>query len=255
MQRYGSEIPVAVPDLDMFLRHRSVRKFDDRLVDEATVEGLMAAAQSASTSSNLQLWSAVSVQEPTRRAEIARLCADQAQVHQAPWFFAFVADHYRIRQAALAAGVDPTGLDYAEFAVMAFIDVSLAAERFVCAAESLGLGVCYIGALRNHPAEVAELLNLPTGTFGAFGLCVGYPSDEERGRIKPRLSQGAVWFREKYDQNVTCVEYDERMAPGYAKRGIDSSWSKHSGVRVDGDHMTGREVLLDYLRAQGFLLR
>src|SRR5690606_850451 len=93
-KRYGSEA-VDLPDVGRLFNHRSVRDFSDEPVSESVVRGLVGAAQSAATSSNLQLWSMVSVQDPVRRGEIARLCADQKQVHNAGWFFAFLADHHR----------------------------------------------------------------------------------------------------------------------------------------------------------------
>ncbi|MCO5296425.1 MAG: nitroreductase family protein [Fimbriimonadaceae bacterium] len=251
--RFGSEPPEADEALAPFVRHRSVREYAARDVPESVVRGLVGAAQSAATSSNLQLWSLISIQEPERRAAIARLCADQKQVHTAPWFFAFLVDHHRLRGAALAVGQQPTGLDYTEFFAMALVDASLAAERMVCAAESLGLGICYIGALRNDPEGVRTLLNLPEGTFGAFGLCLGWPAEESTAAIKPRLRQEDVWFRETYGQ-PDPAEYDARMRAFYESQQMkgDVTWRMRSGRRVDDHHLTGREVLKEWLLGQGF---
>jgi len=255
--RYGTEAPSDRPDVEAFLRHRSVRKYAPTPVPESTLAALIATAQSAATSSNLQLWSVISVQDPERRAEIARLCGDQAQVRSAPWFLAFFADHHRLRQAALAAGESPDGLDYVEFFAMALVDVALAAERMVCAAESIGLGICYIGALRNHPAEVQRLLQLPSGTFGVFGLCLGYPEQGSRAEIKPRLPQESVWFRETYPGDVGIGDYDDRMRDFYEaqKMSGEATWSQRSGRRVDGFHMSGREVLKEWIDRMGFSRR
>lgn len=253
--RYGESGP-ALPALGRFLSHRSVRRFSDRPVPESVVSGLIAAAQSASTSSNLQLWSVVSVQEPELRRRIAVACADQKQVHKAPWFFAFLVDHHRLRSAAAEVGESALGLDYNEFYTMGLIDAALAAERMVCAAEWLGLGACYIGALRNDPYAVRELLGLPDGTFGAFGLCLGWPEEPSRAQIKPRLRQEAVWFRERYGA-ADVAEYDDRMAEFYASQGMagEASWRLRSGKRVDERHLTGREVLKQFLAEQGMDLR
>lgn len=250
-ERYGTEPPVGLPDLGGFLDHRSVRSYSDRAISETTMEGLMAAAQSASTSSNLQLWSAVSVQEPERRERIARLCGDQEQVRTAPWFLCFLADHHRLRRAAARQGEACEGLGYEEFLLMATIDAALASERLVCAAESMGIGTCYIGALRNDPEGVREFLGLPEGVFGLFGLCLGYPAGGES--VKPRLSQGAVWFRERYDPTPDTDEYDARMRVFYEREGMrgDRTWSARSGRRVDRTHLTGREVLKGWLARVG----
>ncbi len=252
--RYGFKPPEELPRLARFLNHRSVRDYADRPVPESLVSGLVAAAQSAATSSNLQLWTVVSVQDPARRLEMAKLCDDQRQVHQAPWFFAFLADHYRVRTAAARVGESCLGLDYNEFYTMAVLDVALAAERMVCAAESVGLGICYIGALRNDVRGVKRLLQLPRGTVGLFGLCLGWPSEESRAAIKPRLAQNAVWHREVYDSQADVSEYDERMAGFYETQKMKGSvtWSMRSGRRVDENHLTGREALKGFLEDQGF---
>lgn len=255
--RYSADPPHELPDLGVALNHRSVRKFKPEPIPEAIKAALVASAQSAATSSNLQLWTVIEVNE--RREKIAHLCADQKQVQTAAWFLAFIADHHRIREAGRAVGEEGLGLDYAEFFVMAIVDAALAAERMVTTAESLGIGSCYIGALRNHPAEVAELLDLPSGTFGVFGLCLGYPEEPMSAAIKPRLPQSAVWHRETYQRDVSgeVAEYDEQMRAFYAEQQMkgDATWSMRSGTRVDEHHLTGREVLLEYLRSQGFIRR
>ncbi len=254
--RYGSP-PPALPDLERFLAHRSVRHFDSRPVSEETAKALVAAAQSAATSSNLQLWSVVSIQDPTNRDKVAELCGNQNHVKTCGWFFAFLADVHRIRVAAEHTGQAADGLDYAEFYTMAIIDAALAAERMVCAAESLGLGICYIGGLRNDPQGVKELLELPEGTFGVFGLCIGWPAEPVTAEIKPRLAQESVWFKEKYEENPSVAEYDERMKEFYVSQNMkaEATWSMRSGRRVGTTQLTGREVLLDWLKGQGFLKR
>jgi len=251
--RYGTDVPEGLEVPDRFLTHRSVRDYAGREIPESVVTGLIACAQSAATSSNLQLWSVVSVQEPSRRAEIARLCADQKQVYNAALYLCFLVDHYRLRNAAAAVGESCEGLDYKEYYTMAVVDAALAAERLFCAAESIGIGGCYIGALRNDPVGVAELLALPEGVFGVFGLALGYPAEDCTAKIKPRLSQDKVWFREKYDRDVNVGDYNERMAEFNESEGRNASvtWSMRSGRRVDEHHLTGRGGQKEFLESRG----
>jgi nitroreductase len=254
--RYGSDPPRQIPELSKFLIHRSIRKFSDKPVEEDLVRGLVAAAQSASTSSTLQLWSIVSIHDPERRERMAEMCANYDHVRRAPWFFAFLADHHRLKHAAAKVGEACEGLSYAEFFTMAVVDAALAAERMACAAESLGLGICYIGALRNDLRGVKELLKLPEGVFGVFGFCLGWPAEPVTSEIKPRLSQDAIWFRETYDLDPPTEEYDARMARFYEEQRMkgEVTWSMRSGRRVDLHHMTGREILKPWLEEQGFNL-
>jgi nitroreductase len=255
--RYGEEPAHEMPDLAPFLGHRSIRKYSDKPVSEQLMSDLIACAQSAATSSTLQLWSVVSVQDPERREELAQRCDNYNHIREAPWFLCFLADHYRLREASAKVGESAEGLPYTEFFTMAVIDAALAAERLVCAAESIGLGICYIGALRNDLHFVKETLGLPEGTFGVFGLCIGWPAEPLTSEIKPRLAQTAIWHREKYNSEVDVSEYDERMRAFSESQKMkgDVTWSMRSGRRVDEHHMTGREILFEWLRSQGFLLR
>jgi nitroreductase len=258
VRRYGHDLE-GVPELGKFLNHRSVRKYKTEPIPESVIRGLIGCAQSAATSSNLQLWSVISVQDPERRDQIATLCGDQKQIRDASWFLGFFADHHRLRLAAAAVGEDAIGLDFEEFYTMAVIDASLAAERLVCAAESLGIGICYIGALRNDPFAVKEIFGLPEGVFGVFGLCLGWPEEPMTSEIKPRLAQEAVWFRERYVADVSnhVTEYDNRMRGFYEGQNMkgEVTWSMRSGKRVDENHLTGREAIRDFLNEQGMALR
>jgi nitroreductase len=250
----GTEVPGSVAS---FLTHRSIRRFTDEPISDSVLSGLIAAAQSAATSSNLQSWSVISIDDPVRRASIAEACDNQKQVITAPVFLVFLADLHRIEVYANGAGISPDGLDTAEMYTVAIVDAALAAERLVCAAESLGYGICYIGALRNNPERIKDLLNLPRKTFGVFGLCIGHPADGIRTDIKPKLRQDQVWFREQYPVELSSAEYDQRMMTFFAEQGmsIDETWSSKSGKRVNISGLSGRETLLKSLNNQGILMK
>lgn len=257
-RRFGSEAPAGFPaEAGRFLTHRSVRHFSDRAIPHETVEALVGAAQSAATSSNLQMWSMVSIQNPERREAIAQLAGNQDQIRQASWFFAFIVDLHRIADAARSVGEQPAALDTAEFYTMGVVDAALAAERLVCAAEALGIGTCYIGAMRNDVFAVRELLGLPPLTFGVFGLCLGYPAEGADTEIKPRLAQDCVWFEERYDISRGIGDLDERAVAFYKAQGMNPEvdWSMRSGRRVNGTQMTGREAVKPFLDDQGLDLR
>jgi len=251
--RYGTEtLPDVEECLAKFLTHRSVRKYSDQLISRELMSSLISCGQSAATSSNLQLWSVISVQEPERRATIAKMCGDQDQVHKAPWFLAFIVDLNRVAIAAEQVGEIPAALSTAEFYTMGCVDAALAAERMLTAAESIGISGCYIGALRNDAYGIKEFLQLPDRCFGVFGLCLGYPAENVTAEIKPRLGQESVWFEEIYDSNCGIGDYDQRMGEFYESQGMkgDVTWSMRSGRRVNGSQMTGREVIKQFLTDQ-----
>lgn len=255
--RYGGEAPGMPAELAPFLAHRSVRRYAEEPISEETLSGLIAAAQSAATSSNLQSWSVISIDDPDRRKAISEACDHQKQVVTAPVFLVFLADLNRIYQYAVKAGVEPDGLDTVEMITVAVVDASLAAERLVCAAEALGYGICYIGALRNHPDKIKNLLNLPEKTFGVFGLCIGRPAENAPASIKPKLAQDQIWFRDQYPITLDSSDYDGRMAEFFAQQGMshEETWAAKSGKRVMIAGLSGRETLLEFLQDQGLLKR
>ncbi|HEY6898937.1 MAG TPA: NADPH-dependent oxidoreductase [Rhodocyclaceae bacterium] len=247
--------------LELLLAHRSVRAYTPEPLAEGTLESLMAAAQSASTSSNLQAWSVIAVTDQERKQALCELCGQQRQIPQAPLFLVWLADLHRLEQVAAYRGEAAEALPYLEMLTVAVIDAALAAQNFVVAAESLGLGTVYIGALRNHVDQVAALMELPPNVMPVFGMCVGHIDPARPGSIRPRLEQGAVLFRETYgkaDPAPALQRYDEVMSRYYAEQKIKApnSWTGHSAERISHPGaMSGRHLLRGLLEKMGFGLR
>lgn len=246
--------------IDLLLEHRSVRAFTDQPLPEGTIETLVAAAQSASTSSNLQVWSVVAVQDGDRKARLSALAGNQAYIRQAPLFFVWLADLSRVARVAERQEVELEAVPYLESLLLGTIDSALAAQNAVVALESLGLGSVYIGAIRNDIEGVAKELGLPPQVYPVFGLCVGYPSAERPAQVKPRLPQGAVLHHETYSAiaDVEAVAaYDERLGTFYQREGMKASgWSEQVINRLSGvANLHGREELVEELKRMGFGLR
>jgi hypothetical protein len=142
--------------------------------------------------------------------------------------------------------------------LVAAIDAALAAQNAVTAAESLGLSTVYIGAMRNQPEAVAQIIGLPPAAAVVFGLCVGFAAEGRGGSVKPRLPQAAVLHRERYDlesQDAAVSRYNEAMAAFNARERVNTTtrWSVHSARRVSGpESLSGRHVLMQALRRMGF---
>lgn len=262
--RYG--VPQGSPlepwneTIDQLLDHRSVRGFTDQPLPEGTIQTLIAAAQSASTSSNLQVWSVVAVQDSERKARLSALAGNQPYIHQAPLFFVWLADLSRVTRVAEQQGVELKAVPYLESLLLGTIDAALAAQNAVVALESLGLGSVYIGAIRNDIEGVAKELQLPAQVYPVFGLCVGYPSTDRPAKVKPRLPQSAVLHHEIYsaEADVKAVaEYDERLGAFYQREGMKASgWSEQVINRLSSvSNLHGREELVQELKAMGFGLR
>ncbi|MEV0247489.1 NADPH-dependent oxidoreductase [Nocardia sp. NPDC050712] len=246
------------PVLQVLHEHRSVRTYLDTPVSDETLHLLISAAQSAATSSNLQVWSVIAVRDPARKARLAELAGGQKHILQAPVLLVWTADFARLRQLAADHDTPLEGADYLESSYVGFIDAALAAQNAVVAAESVGLGTVYIGALRNHPELVAAELNLPQQVFAVFGLVVGHPDPAESARIKPRLPQAAVLHHETYkltEQRKHVAVYEQRIAQFYAEERLAHSWTERVLNRLtSAASLNGRHRLREALANHGFRL-
>ncbi|PKO23124.1 MAG: NADPH-dependent oxidoreductase [Chloroflexi bacterium HGW-Chloroflexi-1] len=247
--------------LDLIHRHGSVRHYKPDPVPRETVETIVAAAQRSSTSSNLQTYSVVAVTDAAVRSRLAELCGNQAHVVQAPVFLAWCADLARLDRACELRGYTQV-TDYVESFLVAAVDAAIAAQTAALAAESLGLGICYIGSLRNDTQAVIDLLELPRLVFPVTGMTVGWPAIEPI--LRPRLGLSAVLHWERYDrggEDETLHEYDRAMiatgiyegrqvsVPGQPSEMEDYSWTEHSARRAS---QAVRTELRDVLERQGF---
>lgn len=234
--------------------HRSIRKFADKPIDQETLSAIIASGQAAASSSNVQATTVIQVANPQSREKLATAAGGQKYVETAGAFFVFCADLNRSAQACTQQG-GSFSQGMTEHFIIATVDVALFAQNCVVAAESLGMGICYIGGLRNNPVDVSELLNLPENVYPVFGLCIGYP--EQDPDIKPRLPQSAVLMQEVYDADALepgIAEYDEHIRAYYRSRTggkKDSCWSEEMRALVGKEsrpHMRG------FLQSKGFTM-
>lgn len=246
------------PTIDLLLSHRSIRRFEDRPLPDGVLETLIRCGQQASTSSNLQAYTAIHVADPKRKKRLAELCADQVQIHQSAAFLAFCADLHRDRMCNQMHEAERFDGDYVEALMIATVDVALMMQNVAIAAEAMGLGICMIGAMRNNPKSVGALLGLPPHVVAVAGFCIGYPA--QAPEVKPRLPLAAVLQRERYLDDEThraiLADYDQTMVEFYASQGMhtgDQRWTKVMAERTGQFH--AREELDEFLTAQGFRLR
>jgi nitroreductase len=238
-----------------------VRGYKGDPLPDGTLETLIAAAQSAATSSNLQTWSVVSITDPAVRAEFAKIANNQKHITECPIFLVFLADVSRNERLGIAEGKPLATPPYLETFLVAAIDAALAAQNAVVAAESLGLQTLFIGAMRNNIERVAEILELPSGVFGVFGLCVGHAKDDAAmSDVKPRLAQEVILHHGRYeavDENAHRAAYDKELA-AYSKRYemAQATWTDRVLNRMGSiKAMSGRDTLKASLRKLGFALK
>lgn len=241
------------------LHHRSVRQFRDEPVDDQTLRTLIAAAQSASTSSNMQTWSVIAVRDSERKARLAELANEQDFINQAGVLLIWLVDYSRLLSQAAEEGIELPATEYLEAFMVGSIDAALAAQNALVAAESLGLGGCYIGAMRNQPDQVSQVLELPQHVFPIFGLIIGTPDPSERADVRPRLPQTAVLHHETYhpQQNEAALaSYEGSLNEYFLQYGREHSWKQRNTWRLASvELMQGRDRLVKHVEDQGFTIR
>lgn len=258
--REALDAPFAWNDtLDTLLAHRSVRTYLAEPLPVGVTELLIAAAQSAASSSNLQPWSVVAVEDPERKRRLSALAGNQKHILDAPLFLVWLVDLDRLRRIGEREGKPAGALDFLESFLLGAVDTSLAAQSAVVALESLGLGAVYIGGIRNHPVEVAAELGLPPQVFPLFGLVVGRPDPAAPAAIKPRLPQQAVLFHETYDPDAAAgpiARYNAALHEFQSEQGLpQQDWTAVVAQRLRGaEALHGRENLRGILHGLGFKL-
>lgn len=164
-ERYAGTLSTPSPPcndtLETIIGGRSRRNYPPRDISRQTLDLLIAAAQSAPSSCNMQSWSVVAAIDRGAKARIRAITGNQAPVEEAPPPLIFLADPARLQQVATDNGTTHEALDYPETLPVALIDASLAAQNPVTAAGWPGLGGRHIGSISTDIPEMSRLPQLP----------------------------------------------------------------------------------------------
>jgi len=244
------------PTIEEMQQHCSIRKFADRELETGTLKQLLLAGQAAATSSFIQATTVIQVTDLEIRSRMVDISGNQKYVRSAAEFLVFCADLQRIRHRVKALGLEAE-FDWTEQFITATIDVALFAQNTVIAAESLGLGCCYIGGIRNQPEDVCQLLGLPDLVYPVFGLCIGYPA-QSPGK-KPRLPLPAIVHQNSYqalgDTDQSIDHYDQDVSKYYDERTAGKRKTGWSEQMMQQAERQTRSFMLNFLHKRGLLRR
>ncbi len=246
-RRYGTavELPADLPNLAALaaLNERSVcRRYRRDPVPEELIRLLCASALAAPTKSDLQQATIVRVADAAKRAAICSWLPGSPWLADAPELFVFCADGWRLRRL-FARRKKEFPNEHLDAFFNATVDAALVLGAFVCAAELAGLGTCPISQIRDHVAQIDELLALPDWVVPVAGLALGYPQSKEP--LSARLALSATVHADSYD--LAAVE---RELDAYdARRGRD--WS---GDKVKQYSTVWRADFGDFVRRKRYRL-
>lgn len=252
--------------LDVILKRRSVRAYQDRPVEREVVDTIIHCAMRAPTAGNMMLYSIVEIADQALKDALAESCDHQPFIAQAPLVLLFLADYQRWYDFFLVSDVPafceaqgqtmrrPGEGDM----LLACCDALIAAHTAVIAAEALGVGACYIGDIMERYEYHRELLDLPQYTFPIALVCFGYPKPASSEKaLTPRFPQRYIHFKDVYqrlDEDALREMYAPYERPHYPegvsnlgqlqyarKFSADFSVEMTRSVRAALDTWAGRE--------------
>lgn len=245
--------------IQLLQNHRSIRSFEEKKLTPEQIKSIVASAQAASTSSFIQAYSIIGVMDQDKKDQLAALTGGQEYVAKNGHFFVFCADLHRhdVIGDLEKKDVLPT-IESTEKFMVALIDAALAAQNTAIAAESMGLGICYIGGIRNNLDAVSELLKTPTRVIPLFGMAVGYP--KKVNDQKPRLPFEHIYHENEYNQDAESYKkqlsvYDEIISDYYQERTDGNRSDTWTGQMAQMLEKQTRMYMKDFVQKKGFDLK
>ncbi len=248
---------ISNPVIDAMMNRKSIRSYEDREVPDDVLETIVRAGQRAPFAA--QLGSLLL----SRRAE--------KNPFGAPLLFTVCADVHRLERVMEHRGwqLRTNDLSILLFAIQ---DACYMAENMVIAAESLGLGSCFLGAAPYIAAALRREYNVPERVFPVVQLVMGYPGEDPPTR--PRYPVSFHLFEDEYPTlDEAAVEEASRvMDEGYLAQDYyrnanymvklvggreetftfdNYGWTEHMGRKWGQWYETPNE-LLKAMRACGF---
>ena len=200
--------------MEVLLKRKSVRAYEERGIEPEVRAEILKATLRAPTAGNLMLYSILDVTDQSIKDRLAITCDNQPFIARAPMVWIFLADYQRWYDYFLASGVEELCAQR-DMSMMkpeegdlflACSDALIAAQNAVVAAESLGVGSCYIGDIIEQYETHKDMFNLPQYVFPVCMLVFGYPTQQQKDReLTPRFDEKFIVFENQYRQ----LEKDE----------------------------------------------
>lgn len=254
------------PVLRQIHNHRSIRKYKSDPVPEGILHEILEAGLRASSSGNMQAFSIIVTSDSGIKKTLFKSHFKQSMVLDAPLLVTFCADFHRMRLWVEQNEAAPNFDNFMSF-MIATLDATLAAQNTVLAAESLGLGACFMGTTLASCHEIGKILKCPEHVVPVVGFSLGYPDEKPEGRDRLPL-RGLVHYQTYQDYSSQKIEsvYKEREVKGWKryqdipelKKLVDENQvtnlaQVYTQVKYTREsHIEYSKNVLNYLKKQGF---
>jgi nitroreductase len=245
--------------IDTLLDHRSVRKYKNENIDDDVLQKVLLAGCRASTTGNMQVYSIVNTSNLEIKQQLAPTHFNQSMIVNAPNVLTFCADFNRFNKWCELSDAQPGYDNFLSF-ITAAIDALLVAQNVAIAAESVGLGICYLGTTTYNADKIIDILKLPRGVVPITTLTVGWP--DEQPEKTERLPLQAVVHNQVYqqysDNDIRNLYAEKESLSANKKFVIENNKKTLAQVftdirykKADNEHFSN--VLLSVLKQQGFM--
>ncbi len=245
--------------IDTILAHKSVREFSDRPVEDDVLEKILKAACNGSTMGGLQLFSIIVTKDKEMMKKMAPFHFNQPIATSAPLILTFCADFHRFDCYCEMSGVATDAYHNAQAYQWAVTDAIIAAQNACVAAESLGLGLCWLGTITYNVPQFIDAFQLPEHVVPVACIPMGYPLHETS--LTPKLPWQTLVHQEVYHQSSETELRTAYEAMEKAPHNIAAVNENGTGC-LAGDYVNRRykkedneffsNVLKEQLKRQGF---
>jgi nitroreductase len=239
----------------------SLRRYSPRSIEQEDIDTIIHSAMRAPTAGNMMLYSIIQIDDRVKKDELARTCGHPF-IAKAPLVLLFLADMQRWYDYYEASDVpricEEHGLEFqtpkASNLMMSCCDALIAAQTSVIAAESLGIGSCYIGDIMGHCEDHRKLFRLPKWTFPITLVCYGYYPDDMERKLNTRFDRQFICFKDTY-KHLTGQESKEMLAQVETKFSHILARDNLSLAELTYTHFTLGKSELEELRSVAILLQ
>jgi nitroreductase len=198
-------------------QHRSIRKYKPDDIPQDLLQEILEAGIRASSSGNMQSYSIIVTQDKVQLELLYEAHFQKKMVLEAPLLLTFCADFHRMRHW-LRISDAPDNFDNFMGFMVAAIDAILVSQNVALAAESKGLGICYLGSTFSNCDQVGRILDLPDNVVPVVGFTLGYPNEDPP--LRDRLPLDGLIHYETYqdydDERITEI-YRQREEKGWER--------------------------------------
>lgn len=244
--------------LSTIFNHRSIRKYKNTPISETDLQEILEAGIRASNTGNMQVYSIIVTRDEEMKKKLAPTHFNQPMVTQAPVLLTFCADINRFNKWCINRKADP-GYDNFLWFTNASIDAMLAAQNCCIAAESKGLGICYLGTTTYTADKIIEILNLPKGVIPITAVVMGYP--DQNPSLTDRLPIEAVVHYETYkdysNEDINRLYADKEALESTKQLLLENKKDTLAQIFTDNrykkaDNIHFSNVFFKVLKDQGF---